>query len=439
MIRRLKRLIHARNPLRLLWHRGKALAAAALYGFPARRLTVIGITGTDGKTTTVGMTAHILQASGFSTGALSTAFFRVKDDVTWNATQKTSPSPFVIQRFLRTLVRAGCTHAVLEYSSHGLVQGRSGWTWPSVAAITNTSFEHLDYHGSMEQYRRDKGLLFAMLRGRGTKVLHREDPTFAPYCSYPSERTIGYATAAPSTESVREDTILWADALRSGPPGVTASLHRTARNGNTEDAGLLRLSVPGLFNVENALCALACAEAAGISPAQSVRSLETFTGIPGRLESIEGPQSFTVYVDFTVTPVAYEKTLSSIRSSLTEGKRLLVLTGSCGDRMREKRPEVGRICSSYADVVVVSNEDPYTEDPGRIIEEVWSGIDQSRAIARKIPDRLEAIRYLFSQAKEGDVVLLCGKGSDTTMMTNVGQIPWNEREIARMLLNAVRQ
>ena len=156
------------------------------------------------------------------------------------------------------------------------------------------------------------------------------------------------------------------------------------------------------------------------------------------MEMIEGPQSFSVFVDFTVTPAAYEKTLSALRSFLAPGNRLLVLTGSCGDRMREKRPSVGRICSEYADVVVVTNEDPYTEDPEKIIDEVWQGIDQSRTDARRISDRMEAISLILHEAKEGDIVLLCGKGSDTTMMTAQGQIPWNEREIARTLLANVR-
>src|SRR3989344_5173745 len=187
-----KRLLHPRHPLRLCYHRVRAFLAALLNGFPARRLTVIGITGSDGKTTTVEMTAHILRKNGVKCGALSTACFRVGDKVTWNSTQKTSPSPFVIQRFLRRLVREGCTHAVLEYSSHGLVQGRTDWTWPQVAAITNLTPEHLDYHGSMERYQADKARLFAMLKGKGTKVLNKADRTFVKYSLIPCEHTITY-------------------------------------------------------------------------------------------------------------------------------------------------------------------------------------------------------------------------------------------------------
>jgi UDP-N-acetylmuramoyl-L-alanyl-D-glutamate--2,6-diaminopimelate ligase len=441
MLRLLKRLVPQRNVLRLSWHRTKSFLAAMRYGFPARKLTVIGVTGTDGKTTTVGMTAHILEKSGIAVGAMSTAFFQVKDDISWNETQKTSPSPFVIQGFLRELVNAGCTHAILEYSSHGLVQGRTLWTWPAVSSYTNTSFEHLDYHGSMEQYRRDKSILFSMLRGKGTKVLHREDALFEICVTIPSDRTITYAThpldqLPPSR--IPNETLLWSTGESFTPSSSHSVIHcrETDAPSTAEVRRELTLRIPGAFNVENALCALGNAMAVGVSLEKGIEALSTFPGVPGRMEKIDGPQTFTVYVDFTVTPVAYEKTLSQLRTVLEPGKRLLVLTGSCGDRMREKRPEVGRICSTYADVVVVSNEDPYAEDPSRIIEEVWSGIDQTKTKAAKIADRLEAIQYLFAEAKEGDIVLLCGKGSDTTMWTKKGQIPWNEREIAHELLKS---
>jgi len=169
MIKKLKSLIGNRNPIRLWYHYSRAFVAALLYGFPARKLTVIGITGTDGKTTTVGMTAHILQKAGIKCGALSTAFLQMEDDIEWNETQKTSPSPFIIQKFLRDLVAQDCTHAVLEVSSHGLVQGRVAFTNPNIAGITNTSAEHLDYHGTLEQYQIDKAKLFRIAKRKGNE------------------------------------------------------------------------------------------------------------------------------------------------------------------------------------------------------------------------------------------------------------------------------
>lgn len=430
-LRILKSLIGGRHPLRLGWHRLKAFAAALRYGFPARKLTVIGITGTDGKTTTVGMTAHILHENGIACGALSTAFFSINGTMTWNATQKTSPSPFVVQKFLRRLVTEGCTHAVIEYSSHGLVQGRMLCTWPGIAAITNTSPEHLDYHGTMAQYRKDKGILFEMLKGRGVKILNRADETYDLYSKIPSSWTVGFGMQEPTDE---EDALWLTDAVLQ-TTSTEAVLHR---NG-FEETWPLKLMIAGAFNLENALCAIGCSIALVENMGDAVRALASFRGVPGRIERIDAGQQFAVFVDFTVTPASYERTLSTVRQMLVPGKKLMVLTGSCGDRMLEKRPTVGRICSELADVVVVSNEDPYTEDPEKIVNEVWSGIDQSKTEAHKIIDRMEAIKFLFTKAQTGDAVILCGKGSDTTMMVKDGQIPWNEREIARKLLQETRR
>lgn len=427
ILRNLKKLIPDQHPLRLLWHRSKAFAAALRYGFPARRLTVVGITGTDGKTTTVGMVAHILQTTGIQTGALSTAFFRIGDDIEWNATQKTSPSPFLIQSFLRRAKKAGCTHAVIEFSSHGLIQSRTLFTWPTVAAVTNVAEEHLDYHGTMKHYIAAKGRLFAMLKGRGTKVLNGADPTYATFRSFPSRQTVTYKSGGERT-----DMRLYLEQIK---PGNTASaVLRATIPGHMERTFDLTLAIPGEFNLENALCAVGCAVGCGVSMEDAVKALTSFPGIPGRMERIDGTQPFAVFVDFTVTPQSYEKTLSTIRAGLPAGGRLLVLTGSCGDRMKEKRPVIGRIVSSFADVTVVANEDPYTEDPEKIIDEVWAGIDQSRTQAYRIFDRRAAIAFLLKEARPGDTVLLCGKGSDTTMWTKEGKIPWNEREIVRELL-----
>ncbi len=401
--------------------------------FPARKLTVIGVTGTDGKTTTVSMVAHILQHAGIRVGALSTAFVQIRDSTEWNETQKTSPSPFLVQRFLRKLVREGCTHAVLEVSSHGLVQGRVNHTSPKVAAITNTSTEHLDYHGSIEQYRKDKSKLFTMLKGKGTKILNRDDATFKSYSEIPSDNSITYSLSSQAN--------LWLTNISTTPTSCSAILFTNEQrgtlrhgSGQARNAEQLILPIPGSFNLENALCAIGCALVANVPLSTCIDALKSFRGAPGRMELIDEGQDFSVYVDFTVTPAAYEKTLMTLREMIEPGKRVLVLTGSCGDRMHEKRPIVGEICSRLADIICVTNEDPYTEDPEKIIDEVWKGIDQTQCEAHRISDRREAMEYLLSKAQPGDAVILCAKGSDTMMWTAQGQVPWNEREIARELL-----
>src|SRR3989338_2657096 len=193
MIGTLKSLIGQRSSIRLGYHALKAFVAALRYGFPARSLKIIGITGTDGKTTTTSMVAHILNKTGHKTGIASTAFFDDGTGAKENPSHLTSISPFVLQKLLRTMIRNGCTHAVLEASSHGLVQHRLDWTFPDVAAITNTALEHLDYHGTMEQYRKDKGILFQMLRGKGMKILNKEDGTFEMYSKIASKETFEWS------------------------------------------------------------------------------------------------------------------------------------------------------------------------------------------------------------------------------------------------------
>ncbi|MBI1812430.1 UDP-N-acetylmuramyl-tripeptide synthetase [Candidatus Peregrinibacteria bacterium] len=443
----LKRWIGQRSRVRLAWHWAKAFAAALRFGFPAKELRIVAVTGTDGKTTTVSMTAHILREQGMPVGAVSTSFMRIRETIEQNPTHQTSLSPFALQRFLRRCVDAGCATVVVEASSHGLVQHRLDFLWPEVAAITNTSLEHLDYHGTMEQYRRDKGILCRMLRGKGTKILNADDETFAMYRSIPSKKTIVYSGCHGErcrTMTVHvlshfdraqcDNTEYMFSLSNIAVTPTNSSATVTSRSGDESKDVPLTINLPGSFNLENALCAIACASAVGIPMEKSIPPLASFKGVPGRMERIDEGQPFLVFVDFTVTPRAYEKTLKSAKQMLEAGKRLLVLTGTCGDRMREKRPMIGKTVSELADVVIVTEDETLTEDPMRTIEDLWAGIDQSRCQAQKILDRREAIAKLFSLANPGDIVLLCGMGACTTMQTREGLRPWDERQVARELL-----
>lgn len=435
MKRLLQTLIPDTHPLRLAYHRLRGRVAAWRAGYPARNLTVIAVTGTDGKTTTVAMIAHILRTARIPVAAVSTAFFEILGKRTANPTQKTSVGAATLQSFLRKAVDSGVTHAVVEASSHGLLQGRLTGIIPTVAAITNVTMEHLDYHGSMDAYIAAKALLFRAMGGRGTKVLNEDDQSFPGLSRIPSARTLTYSP-------------------KKQLSAVVGDFESTAAT-LAMDGGEYRieLTIPGAHNLENALCAVRCAGAVGISPQESIHALKTFTGAGGRMESIDAGQPFRVFIDFTVTPAAYERTLESARR-IANGHRLLVLTGSCGDRMREKRPMVGKLCALLADVTIVTNEDPYTEDPETIIDDVLAGVpgdvarfngaasaptklNQMNKFCVRISDRLEAIRYILSLASPGDVVLLCGKGADVTMMTRRGQIAWVEREIVLEELRAM--
>lgn len=426
MIGRLKSMIGQRSPVRLAYHACKAFTAAAFFGFPARKLTVIGITGTDGKTTTTSMVAHILKKTGDKSGIASTAFFDDGTGSKENPSHLTSISPFVLQKLLRTMIKNGCTHAVLEASSHGLVQHRLDWTFPDVAAITNTALEHLDYHGTMEQYRKDKGILFEMLRGKGTKVLNADDGTFSMYSSIASRDTITWR-GSESTQTAR----LWLSDVHASAASSSAKLHTSSTVCN------MQLNIPGAFNLENALTAISCTLALGLSLEESVEALPSFSGIPGRLERIDAGQPYAVYVDFSVSPQSYEKALETLRSIVGDGGRVLVMCSSCGNRMREKRPQIGQICSRLADVVIATEDETYGEDPHAVLDEVWAGIDQKTCEAHKIFDRREAIVFALKTAKNGDAVVFCGMGPFTTMTKldpssrRPRLLPWDERKIVR--------
>lgn len=422
MLTRLKSHIGNRSPIRILWHRGKGFLAALRYGFPSRKLKIIGITGTDGKTTTVGMTTHILLRSGKRVGAASTAFLQINDTVEENSTHLTSINPFALQKFLRRLVRAKCEYAVIEMSSHGLVQGRVSFTWPSVCAITNLTMESLDYHNTMEQYRDDKGIIFRMLRGKGTKVLNAADNAYDFYSTIPSANTISYGT---------EQSDIFVRKIHTASQSTHAILDA---EGTSHE---ITLNIPGAFNLENAMCAVGCATAIGIPTHNSIEALDSFSAIPGRMQRIEEGQDFDVFVDFTVTPAAYKTTLTSLRNIIGETARVMVLCSSCGNRMEEKRPMIGKICSKLADTIVVTEDETYGEDPHAVLEEVWAGVDQSACEAHKIFDRREAIEFLCKKARKGDVVILCGMGPFTTFNKLEGPIEWDEREVVRTILRSL--
>jgi UDP-N-acetylmuramoyl-L-alanyl-D-glutamate--2,6-diaminopimelate ligase len=371
------------------------------------------------------MVTAILKASGKRTGLVSTAFFSFGENIEENPSHLTSISPIKLQRMLRRMVQSGCTHTVIEASSHGLRQHRLAWIWPGVAAITNLTPEHLDYHQSMEQYCVDKGIVFRMLRGKGTKVLNADDKTYASYDTIPSAATITYSVHSPTHT-------LWLTNPHGDATHVEATLN--AKDGTTAP---LRLPMPGLYNLENALCAIGCSMACGIPIESALVALRSFTGVPGRLERIDEGQPFAVFVDFAVSQNAYERVLTTLRGIVGEERRILVLCSACGNRMREKRPEIGRTCSAHANIVVVTHDETYGEDPAAVLEEVWTGVDKTSCTAEKIPSRRAAIRFLLSEAKSGDAVVLCGMGPFSTMTTLEGRIPWDERSIAREELRAL--
>lgn len=408
-----------------------ARAAAALHGHPARRLGVVGVTGTDGKTTTAHLIAALLEAGGQPAACLSSVEFRLGGRARLNDTHMTTLESPEVQAFLAQAVACGDRFAVLETSSHGLALHRVDECQFDVGVFTNLAPDHLDFHRSMEAYRADKGRLFSMLDASAAKglpkaaVLNVDDPASARFRALTRAPVITYGLG--------EGADLRASDLR--PEGLSTRFLLHAPDGQAD----VLLPLPGTFNVYNALAAAAVAHSQGIPLAQIVRGLEGFPGVPGRLERIDAGQPFAVVVDIASTAPALRNVLGVLRQ--TTAGRLWVVFGCAGERDPGRREGMGRVAAQMADFAVLTNEDPRSEDPEAIIEAIAqamtaAGRREGEHFLR-LPDRREAIAYALRQAAPGDTVLLAGKGTEQTMIIGSRHLPWDERTLARELLREI--
>lgn len=393
-----------------LVHVAGSYVSALRFGFPSRGMTIVGITGTDGKTTTASLLAGMLEADGKRVALASTVAFRIAGNETVNASKFTTLGGYRLQEFLHDARKAGCTHAVLEVSSHALDQGRIAGVRFDVAVITNVTREHLDYHKTMEEYRRAKRRLFDRA---DTSVVNLDmwEPEFFLERAK-SGKT--YSLADPSADLLAEDIGLSLD-------GSRFSVGETG----------FSLRLPGRFNIENALAATAAATVLGVPMSTAARALSEVSLIPGRMESVPNALGATVIIDYAVTPEALGKLYELVASMRKEGAKIVSVFGACGDRDRGKRPIMGEIVSSTADIIILTDEDPYTEDPERILDEVEAGIrnmEKGKTLYR-IRDRREAIRTGLSFLSEGDILLVTGKGAEETMRVGDRNIPWNDRKV----------
>lgn len=437
----------------------RAQYAAWRYGYPSRRLMTIGVTGTDGKTTTSSFITQILTASGRHVGMLSTVFFRIGGKDLVNETKLTTLPSIAVQERLRAMVDAGDQYAVVETSSHALDQHRMDGVAYDIAVITNTSHEHLDYHKTIDEYRRAKGKLFAALATSDRKsnvkkamALNMDDPTFDAYSQFPADVKIGYRVDSSKLNfpqevqlpNVSEDLDYIVSARNVIIDGwqsrftleITSPSVAPMRKENSEVTEII-LPLPGIWNVANALAAVSVAYVCGANLFAIKNALATVRPIPGRMERIDEGQPFTVLIDYAVTPNAFEhlyQFLQKARSKKPEAKVYAVF-GATGERDREKRPILGRIAAEHADVVVLTNEDPWREDPHAIIDEVAQGVlaggKKEGDNFFRIFDRGEAIRYAVEHARIGDIVVITGKGAETSMAIGRKKIPWDERAIVR--------
>jgi UDP-N-acetylmuramoyl-L-alanyl-D-glutamate--2,6-diaminopimelate ligase len=397
----------------------KARLADRFFGRPSQRLDVVGITGTNGKTTTSFMLRSMLTMDGRDAGLVGTlgAYLGQRHEPLAN----TTPDAVDLQRLMARMVDENYAAAIMEVSSHALVQRRVAEIAFDVGVFTNLTPDHLDYHGSMDAYGAAKGRLFEMLSEDGTAVLNAADPQSRIYRMQTKARVLQFALNAPA--DVRGDI------LRLDADGSVFGVH-------APEFGLdLRVTsrLVGRHNVENALAATTAALALGLPPHAIATGLQGLTAVPGRLEPVDCGQDFRVLVDYAHTPDALEKVLDLLRP-LTRG-RLTVVFGCGGDRDRSKRPLMARAVAAAADRLIVTSDNPRSEDPEAILDEVFTGLTPAdRARTVREPDRREAIRRACAAARGGDIVLIAGKGHETVQILGERTLPFDDRQVAREVL-----
>ncbi len=395
--------------------RAAIVLARAWHGRPAERLDLIGVTGTSGKSTTTLLMRHLLNAGG-TAGAIGTlgAFDGAGLPISSTAGSLTTPGPVDLQATLAALLAAGVDRVAMEASSHSLDQGRLDGLLFAGAIFTNLSREHLDYHLDMSHYRAAKLRLLGLLAPGGVAAVNRDDRAWSAISEGTGVVSYGFQ---PDAALRARDAVL-------GPLGSRFVIE--GRFGTAE----VSLPLPGEFNISNALGAAACAVGMGLELPEVVGRLATAPQVPGRMERlVERP--CVVIRDYAHKPDALERVLKSL-APLSVG-RLIVLFGCGGDRDRGKRPIMGRIAAELADLVVVTSDNPRTEDPERIIDEILAGIAE-RGATRRIVDRREAIRWVLGEARPDDTVLLAGKGHETYQVIGQEYLPFDEREIVHELV-----
>ncbi len=420
-------------------HAALAHLAASFYGHPARRLLVVGVTGTDGKTTTTFLTSSVLEAMGHTTALFGTVDFKIGPRRWANKGRQTTPESLEVQSFLHQAVDAGCTAAVLESSSHGLALNRLEHCEYDVAVLTNVTHEHLELHGTVEAYRLAKARLFEMLSeaqkweadgarhpGRGIGVVNLDDPHAELYMSRTPGELWTYALRHPEARLRARD-------VTPGPTGTAF----TAEAPSGPIAIALRL--PGLFNVYNALAAAGVGLALGATGEQVAQGLAAVEGVTGRMQRIDEGQPFTVLVDYAHTPEAFETVMGMLRP--VAGGRMIAVFGSAGERDREKRPMQGEVAARYCDLLILTDEDPRREDREAILDEIAAGAERLGKVRGAdylcIADRREAIRAAMERARPGDLLLLLGKGHEGCIFYADHALPWDEAAVAHELLREI--
>jgi UDP-N-acetylmuramyl-tripeptide synthetase len=427
--------------LKNIYHLIIAILANVYYGFPSRKIYVVGVTGTNGKTTTSVLIASILKQAGYKVGLISTIAFWIGDKKMVNKSKYTTVTSFKHQKFLKKCQQAGCEFVVLEVSSHALDQFRDWGTDYDLGVITNITREHLDYHKTMRAYSRAKRKLFKYLvkkqgktkKGRlsGISIVNLAMRDANRFLLGEKNHNLGYylekdeASLKKKIKKFESIQKIKAKKIKLKPEETKFKVEREE----------FKLNLTGLFNVENVLAALGAAQKLKIKSSIIKKTFQNVKNIQGRLEKVENKKGIQIIIDYALTPDSMEKVGKVYRELLdkpNKNNQLIWVFGSCGDRDRGKRPIMGKIVSKYADKIILTNEDPYFEDPKRIIDEIYQGVDKKKT--KIIFSRRRAIQKAIQKAKKNDIILITGKGAEETMRIKDKDIPWNDkRETIKIL------
>lgn len=389
---------------------GLAIVSRDFFGDPASEMTMIGITGTSGKTSSSYLIKHMLESKlDAKVGLIGTNGNMIGDELLH--TEHTTPESYELHKLFRHMADSGCTHVVMEVSSHSLTLERVAGIHFDVALYTNLSQDHLDFHGTMEEYAAAKRKLFSMC----SLGCFNLDDAWADFMrDGTSCRTMTFSTEKNEADLVAKDIRLTADGVRF------ASV-------SGDEISITKLGIPGMFSVYNALGTMSVGLALGLSLADCSDAMSSAKGVKGRLEIVPTGRDFSVVIDYSHKPDALEKVLKTLKP-VTRG-RLIALFGCGGDRDKLKRPIMGRIAADNADLVVVTSDNPRTEDPDEIIREIVAGMKDKRTPTKVICDRREAIAWAIDNAAPGDVLLLAGKGHEDYQVVGHEKHHMDEREI----------
>ncbi|MEZ4210662.1 MAG: UDP-N-acetylmuramoyl-L-alanyl-D-glutamate--2,6-diaminopimelate ligase [Patescibacteria group bacterium] len=419
------------------YHLSRGIAASTINQFPTRRMIVIGVTGTNGKTTVSNLIAEVIKGAGHKVGLSTTVNFWVGNKEFVNKTKMTTDSPFVLNRRLKEMEAAGTEYVILETASHALSQNRTWGINYDVAVFTNLSWDHLDYHKSFEDYRDTKVKLFEQTFLSKTKnalpkmaIINLNDENSSHFINAFPGTKYYFGVEQFDTNTIKESSIT-TKIIQMTKTGSKFELQTPSGNAT------INLPLPGKFNIENALAAASTCFALGFTIEQIKTGLESAKRVPGRIEYIDHNQNFDVVVDYAHNPDGFEKSLSALRH--TTKNKLIAVFGAAGDRDKGKRPELGKIASQYADIIILTEEDPGSEDPQKIIEAIKPGLSdkfKDKTNLFEIIDRKQAITKAIELAKPGDTVVALAMGAQTVMATKTGNIDYNEREFITKLLQS---